>query len=94
MTDASGTTIEEGSKVAWNWGSGHVKGEVIEVTEGKVTKEIAGKTISRNGTEDNPAVYIEHKGNNVLKKASELHVLDDGEELQKGEQVETAAHNK
>ena len=47
-----------------------------------------GKHITRNGTDDNPALFIERKGNPVLKKASEVHVLGD-EDVPKNEKVET-----
>ncbi|KAI8903475.1 hypothetical protein DFJ77DRAFT_469440 [Powellomyces hirtus] len=93
MTDASGTKIEEGSRVAWNWGNGHVEGTVAQVSNDTLEKNIKGKHITRKGTDDNPALYIERSGNNVLKKASEVHVLDEDEELQKGEKVETARHH-
>ena len=32
-----------GDEVAWNWGSFHIEGEVVEKTDKKITKQIKGK---------------------------------------------------
>ncbi len=52
-----------------------------------------GKQIKKKGTEDNPAVTVSRPegGNPVVKKASEIHVFEDGEEVPKNEKVSTAA---
>lgn len=55
-------------------------GTVSEVSTEKMTKESAGKTITRNGTEDNPAVFVEREDSNknpVVKKVGdqESHLL-------------------
>lgn len=47
-----------GDEVAWNWGSSHIEGEVIEKTDKKLTKEIKGKPITKNGEKDNPAYFV------------------------------------
>eukprot|EP00775_Hariotina_reticulata_P007646 gene7646-7849_t len=85
-------SINEGDKVAWNWGSGHAEGVVKEVSPEKVTITSKGKQITRNGTEDNPAVVIDSGKNPVVKKASEVHVMGDDDEVSKGEHVPTASH--
>lgn len=86
--------ISPGDKVAWNWGSSHIEGIASEIYTEPVSKEIKGKTISRNGTDDNPAVFVtrEEPGRNpVLKKATELHVLDADENPPSTEHVRTRA---
>jgi len=63
----------EGTAVKWKWGSGYGHGKVQSSFTKKVTRKIDGEEISRNGSEDNPAYYIEvDDGNNVLKLHSEL----------------------
>ncbi|KAI9097158.1 hypothetical protein DFS34DRAFT_694560 [Phlyctochytrium arcticum] len=93
MSDTSGHKIHEGDKVAWNWGSAHVEGNVAEISDGTIEKDIKGKHITRQGSEDNPALYIERKGQKnptpVVKKASEVHVLEGGEHPKSNEHVET-----
>lgn len=55
-----------------------VEGHVAETSTEKLVKETKpGTNITRNGTEDNPAVYIEREGNNVVKKQSELYKVHD-----------------
>ncbi|KAI8824186.1 uncharacterized protein EV422DRAFT_519225 [Fimicolochytrium jonesii] len=91
MSDVSGNEIEKGTHVAWNWGNAHAQGHVKEISEEKLEKTIKGKHITRNGTEDNPALFIENDkkgGNPVVKKASEVHVID-GEDVPSNEKVET-----
>ncbi|KAJ3037795.1 hypothetical protein HDV00_001296 [Rhizophlyctis rosea] len=93
MTDTSGHDINKGDRVAWNWGRGHAEGVVAEIHSDHVEKTIAGKHITRAGTDDNPALYIKREGrgsgNPVLKKASEVHVLDEGDDVSSSEKVET-----
>ena len=52
----------------------------------------AGKHITRDGSEENPALFIKREGrgsgNPVLKKASEVHVLGD-EDISTSQKVET-----
>lgn len=47
-----------GDEVAWNWGSSHIEGEVVEKTDKKITKQIKGKPITKNGEKDNPAYFV------------------------------------
>lgn len=66
--------IRTGSNVSWNWGKGTAEGKVQEIHREKITKEIKGSEITRNGTPDNPAYLIEQEdGTKVLKLRSELN---------------------
>ena len=65
--------IRQGSEVSWKWGSSTASGTVQEVHHDKVTRQSKGESISRNGSDDNPAYVIEQDdGTTVLKLKSEL----------------------
>lgn len=66
--------------VSWNWGQGHPSGEVAEVKEqGSLEiKSAKGNTIKKNATPDDPAVHVSRPGNDVVKRAHELTVLEEG----------------
>ncbi|MDR5590860.1 DUF2945 domain-containing protein [Christiangramia sp. SM2212] len=65
--------IREGSTVKWKWGNGTAKGKVISSYTKKVTKQIDGSDITREGEEGNKALYIEQEdGAKVLKLESEV----------------------
>ena len=65
--------IRTGSDVSWKWGSSTASGTVTEVHEEKVTRQSKGESITRDGSEDNPAYVIEQEdGTTVLKLKSEL----------------------
>ena len=67
--------IREGTPVIWKWGNGHGEGNVIEIFHERVTRNIKGSTITRNGSEDNPAYLIEQDdGDLVLKLHSEVTI--------------------
>lgn len=67
------TSFKKGDYVAWKWANGIGHGTVESVHAERTTVESKGKTIVRNGSDDNPAVIIhDHNGVKVLKKASEL----------------------
>ena len=66
-------TISEGDTVKWSWGDGTAKGNVQSVFEEKTTRTIKGSEVTRNGSKDDPALYIEQDdGDAVLKLASEV----------------------
>ncbi|WP_299417737.1 DUF2945 domain-containing protein [uncultured Sulfitobacter sp.] len=66
-------SFSEGDKVKWSWGNGHGSGEVQSVFEEKTTRTIKGNEVTRNGTQDDPALYIKQDdGDAVLKLASEV----------------------
>lgn len=59
--------------VAWKWANGMGHGTVKEVRAERTEIESKGKTITRNGTRDNPAIIIkDHNGVTVLKLESEV----------------------
>jgi hypothetical protein len=65
--------IRKGTKVSWKWGRSTAEGKVAEVHKEKVSRKSKGETITRNGSEDDPAYVIEQEdGTTVLKLRSEL----------------------
>lgn len=63
----------EGTTVKWSWGNGTGKGTIEKVYTRKTTRTIKGEKITRNGSKDCPAYYIEQKdGDAVLKLHSEV----------------------
>ena len=65
--------IRKGSTVSWKWGSSKAEGKVAEVHHDKVTRQSKGESITRNGSDDDPAYVIEQEdGTTVLKLRSEL----------------------
>ena len=65
--------MKEGTKVRWSWGKGHAGGKVAKTYERKVTRKLDGAEVTRNGSKDDPALYIEQEdGTGVLKLASEV----------------------
>jgi hypothetical protein len=66
-------TPSPGDSVVWKWLSGIAEGQVLEVCYIRTEIESSGKRIVRNGSQDNPALIIQHKnGNQVLKLVSEI----------------------
>jgi len=69
--------IREGSNVKWKWGNGYAEGAVETTYKESVTKTIDGSEITRNGSEDNKALYIKQDdGSRVLKLESEVEKAD------------------
>ncbi len=65
--------ITEGTKVKWKWGDNWAYGKVKSIFTEKTTRKIKGAEITRNGSQDDPALYIEQEdGDNVLKLESEV----------------------
>ena len=65
-----------GDKVSWKWRYGKVDGEVVDVFPTRMTIEIKGKLITRNGSSEDPAVLVRSvAGNLALKLHHELSVL-------------------
>ncbi|KAH6908760.1 hypothetical protein BKA70DRAFT_1278678 [Coprinopsis sp. MPI-PUGE-AT-0042] len=78
MSDSN--DFQPGDKVSWKWGSGRPSGTVAEVKAdegGQLEIETAGKKVHKNTSPENPAVHVERKGNDVVKRASELTKLED-----------------
>ena len=66
-------SVSEGDRVSWAWGNGRGYGEVKKVYTSKITRKIKGTEVTKNGSDDDPAVYIEQDdGDAVLKLWSEL----------------------
>ena len=69
--------IRKGTQVKWSWGSGEATGVVKEIREESVSREIKGAEVTRNGTQDDPALIIEQDdGTEVLKLKSEVSRTD------------------
>ena len=66
-------SYSEGDKVEWDWGSGTATGKVQSRFEKSVTRKIKGSEVTRNGSADDPALYIKQEdGDAVLKLSSEV----------------------
>ena len=66
-------TYSKNDKVEWKWGNGTASGTVESVSSTTTHIQSHGSKITRNGTEDDPAVTIKQDdGTKVLKLASEL----------------------
>ena len=62
-----------GTEVSWKWGDGSASGKVTESFTDRVTRQIAGKRITRDADSDNPAYLVEQEdGSRALKSHSEL----------------------
>ena len=70
--------IRTETTVKWNWGAGYATGDVAEKHTDRVQRRAGGSTITRNGSEDDPALVITpHKGDHtVLKLQSEVERAD------------------
>jgi hypothetical protein len=65
--------LSKGDIVMWSWGSGTATGEVKSIFHEKTVRTIKGSEVTRNGTKDDPAIYIQQDdGDTVLKLASEV----------------------
>jgi hypothetical protein len=66
-------SYSEGDKVEWDWGNGTAQGKVEKTYTQKITRKIKGNEVTRDGSDDDPALYIEQAdGDGVLKLASEV----------------------
>ena len=64
---------KEGDKVEWKWGNGKALGVIQSRFTKKVTRTIDGSEVTRDGDEDDAALYIDtDDANNVLKLESEV----------------------
>ncbi|MEL6797082.1 MAG: DUF2945 domain-containing protein [Planctomycetota bacterium] len=70
--------VREGTRVRWEWGSGTAEGNVEERHTKSVTREIDGSEVTRNGSEDDPALIIKQDdGQTVVKLLSEVERADE-----------------
>lgn len=66
-------SYSKGDKVEWDWGNGTGTGKVEKTYTRKVTRTLKGSEVTRNGSDDDPALYIEQDdGDGVLKLSSEV----------------------
>ena len=69
--------IKEGTNVKWKWGDGYGQGEVKEKYQKSITLTLQGSEVTRNGSEDDPALRIKQDdGDEVLKLQSEVERAD------------------
>lgn len=67
-------TYKVGDQVKWKWGNNYAYGRVKSLFAEKTTRKIKGNEVTKHGTKDNPAVFIEQEdGDHVLKLSSELY---------------------
>ncbi|RYF29657.1 MAG: DUF2945 domain-containing protein [Chloroflexi bacterium] len=67
------TNYSSGDSVIWSWGNGTASGTVEKVSHKKTEITSKGQTITRNGTDDDPAIVIKQDdGTKIIKLASEL----------------------
>lgn len=65
--------IRTGTTVKWKWGPSWAEGRVTEVHRDEVSRKTKGNTVTRHGSDDNPAYVIEQDdGTEVLKLRSEV----------------------
>lgn len=63
----------KGDRVSWEWGDGRGYGTIKEKFKDKVSRTLQGSEVSRDGSEDDPAILIEQSdGDKVLKLESEV----------------------
>lgn len=66
-------SLKVGDKVTWAWGDGTATGTIKQIYTEKVTREIKGAEVTRNGSADDPAYLIEQAdGDRVLKAGTEI----------------------
>ena len=72
-TRSNVSDYSEGDKVEWDWSGNTATGKIQSIFEEKTTRKIKGNEVTRKGSKDDPALYIEQDdGDNVLKLASEV----------------------
>ena len=63
----------KGDYVSWAWGDGRGYGTIKEMFNERVTRTLQGGEVTRNGSEDNPAILIaQSDGDQVVKLESEV----------------------
>ena len=66
-------SYSEGDKVEWDWGQGTATGKVQKTYTQKITRTLQGTEVTRDGSDNDPALYIEQEdGDGVLKLSSEV----------------------
>ena len=63
----------EGTRIAWDWGTGTAEGEVVAVYTQKRTIKIDGNDVTREASDDCPSYKIKQgDGQTVFKSHSEV----------------------
>ncbi|NJO03622.1 MAG: HVA1 family protein [Bacteroidia bacterium] len=61
-------SYNQGDRVKWKWGQGWAYGKIKNSFAEKTTRKIKGTEVTRHGSEDDKAIYIEQEdGDHVLK---------------------------
>lgn len=68
--------IKVGDTVTWNYGTGTGTGKVAKIYTKPVTLKIQNSEITRNGSEENPALLITQGKTRVLKLVSEVRITE------------------
>ena len=68
--------IRKGTKVKWKWGKGRAEGKVLKTYTTSTTRTIKGNDVTRDGTKDDKALYIETDDSHALKLESEVSRAD------------------
>ncbi len=69
--------IREGTNVKWKWGNGYGMGKVQRTYKEKVSKIIKESKVTREGSDEDKALYIKQQdGDYVLKLESEVERVD------------------
>lgn len=62
-----------GQNIKWKWAGGVIDGKIEEVYFAPIEKEIKGKKIKRNGSNEKPAYLVRSEAGNIaLKLHTEL----------------------
>ncbi|MGL5923835.1 phage portal protein family protein [Chroococcidiopsis sp.] len=71
----SESLIRVGTAVSWKYGTGTATGKVVKVYRSRITLKLGNSEITRNGSEDDPAILIEQEnGARALKLVSEVRI--------------------
>jgi hypothetical protein len=69
--------MRKGTKVSWKYGTGTATGKIESVHKESITRKLKGSDITRNGTDDDPAlIIVQDNGDKVLKLQSEVKTAD------------------
>lgn len=69
--------IRTGTNVKWKWGTGTAEGKVKDTFDRTISITSKGTKVTRKGTADNKALYIQQEnGTELLKLESEVERMD------------------
>ena len=68
--------MRKGTQVSWKYGTGTATGKIESIHKEHITRQIKGSDITRNGSDDDPAlVIVQENGDKVLKLQSEVKAV-------------------